>query len=235
MGRSLGINLVLAVLFAVALGSSSALAEVTLVSQEARSGSGDWAIWPLGLTDPTYNWDHPTAWNTTTNFTTLDLEGDGLQLNLTRSGFLNMSRGVPAGTGHYANWGIQDFKVVFSVDEPTPFSVESSGRWETGTPGDPPGVLLFHPAPVLTSQDGTRIFPQTVGGGGVPHSATSGTLQPGTYTFSGGVGNEIPRAVSEFRYIESGSFTTQLIVGVPEPAVFPLVAAVMLCALRRRT
>lgn len=129
MGRYLGIKSVLAGLCAVALATSSALADVTLVSQEARSGSGDWAVWPINPTDPTYNWDHPTVFNTTSSFTTLDPSGDGLQVNMTRSGSLSLTRGVPAGTGHYGSWTIQDFKVVFRVDEPTPFAVASSGVW----------------------------------------------------------------------------------------------------------
>jgi hypothetical protein len=219
---------VLAGLFAVALATSSALADVTLVSQEARTGTGDWAIWPMNPTDPTYNWDHPTVWSTTSNFTTLDPSGDGLQLNMTRSGSTGKGIGPPAGSAHYGAWTIQDFKVVFNVDEPTPFSVESSGRWGQGIILPP----VYHPGPVLWDGDGTIIF--NAMRPDVPHSAMAGILQPGTYTFSGVVGAEVPREVSSLRLFESGSFTTQLIVGVPEPAVLPVVAAVGLCALRRR-
>ena len=99
MGRSFRFAAGLGVSLVLAMGTWPASADVTLVSQEARSGSGDWAIRPLGLTDPTYNWDHPTTWTTSTNFTTLGPAGGGLQLNLTRSGSTSKNIGPPAGTG----------------------------------------------------------------------------------------------------------------------------------------
>jgi hypothetical protein len=213
-------------LLTFALLTLPALAQVTLVSQEARSGSGGWTVAPF---DPSQNRDNPTTWSTNTNFT--DVSDLGLHLKITRSGSLNVFRSAPTGTTLNASWTLSDFKVVFRVDQPTPFTVQNDGTW--GTSAFP----LYYPSASLSSQDATHIFPDVVGPG-LPHQAKTGILQPGTYTFSGALGYEVtPQTappVQPFQpFIESGSFTAELTVGVPEPTCLP--AMIAAAALLRRS
>ena len=215
----------LAALLLLSLLTPTAFPDVTLISQQARTGSGNWSSGPLGSTS------NPTTWTTNTNFTTAD--PSGLHLNITRTGSAGASRGAPVQMTLNASWNIQDFQVVFRVDEPTPYTVFSEGSFGSFVGGF---SNVYPRLARLADQNGTTIFP-TVGPNAFSQTQT-GVLQPGTYTFNGSVGYEVPfgqgpppnsPAISD-----SGSFTAELTVGVPEPATLPAVLAALVFASRRK-
>src|SRR5688500_17477021 len=110
MGQSLkSLTAMLSALFTLALAvTSPAFAELTLVSEQLRSGSGGWSRGILGNTSDPTDWSTAPFPDTPTNFTLADPSG-GLQVKVTRRGSLSVFRNAPTGTTLNAAWSIEDF------------------------------------------------------------------------------------------------------------------------------
>jgi hypothetical protein len=220
-GQPLRSPATLAALLLLTLLTPTALPDVTLISQQARSGFGSFSSGPEGSTSV------PTTYTVNNNFT--DVSPDGLHVKITRTGSGSAGRGPPVQLTSLASWTIQDFEVVFRVDEPTPFTAKSEGSW-----GRPLDTNPRHATLVL--QGGTTIFPSNPGY--IFSYNQSGILEPGTYTFSGSVGNvltlsDVP-APNTPALTLSGSINAELTVGVPEPAALPAIFAALLLTRRQR-
>jgi hypothetical protein len=209
-------------LLALALATIApiASAQITLISEQLRSGGGSWKVG--GIADPS-SYNNPTSWGAPvafpdddTNSTTID--PNGLHVKVTRTG--QQTRSGQGQQGQTASWTTQDFKVVFRVDQPTPFSAHSTGGFgDSFTPF--PGAGLY-------AEDRHLVFPVNAG---FPPSQ-SGILPPGTYSFEGTAGEPIESGGGAV--FRTFTWSSELTVGVPEPTCLPAAGIVATAALARR-
>jgi hypothetical protein len=138
---------------------------------------------------------------------------DGLKVLVNREG--SFSGNTHLGT-YLRSWNQHSFKVVFDIDEPTPFTYHASR-----------GVNTTFARLVSLTADGQPPVQALYGGD------ASGVLPSGRYTFSGGTGAPgfVP-LTGPFSYVSN--LTDIWLTVVPEPSALSLLAVPLAFACRRR-
>jgi hypothetical protein len=213
-------------LLALTLVTSSprAWAQITLLSEQLRSGSGS-VIDPAGpgnlISNPT-NWSGGPFPDDGINFTNLDQFG--LDINVNQMGRRESSHGILVTS---TSWRAHDFTVRFRIDQPLEYTFVAQDS-PAGTPGRPIYGLQAEGQP--------RVFVGTPSSIMQGSTQRTGILPAGTYSLGGNTAIEFPLPTGPvgFYLLEEVPLQAHFSIVAPEPAALPVMAALVLCAGRRR-